>query len=109
MQMTDGPVVPWALELAFRDGGAFTGVAEASDGSVRLDSGTARYRVGDSSVEVGPGTGAAGPARYHPGEDYAHLGATDAAGGRRAYIVGSAPGVARVFIHASRERPLLNP
>jgi hypothetical protein len=75
------------------------GVTESSDGSVRLHSGaTAHYRVGGSTVEFGPGTGAAGPARYHPGEDYTYLGATDAAGGRRAYIVGGSPGVVRVFI-----------
>jgi hypothetical protein len=99
--VTDGPALPWALEFAFREGGAFTGAVEASDGSVRLDSGTARYSVGSSTVEFGPGTGEAGPARYHPGEDYTYLGATDAAGGRRAYIVGSAPGVARVLIRAA--------
>jgi hypothetical protein len=95
---TDGPGLPWALELAFRAGGTFEGAAEVSDGVVRLDSGTARYRVGDSAVEFGPGTGAAGPARYQPGEDYSYLGATDAAGGIRAYIVGSSPGVVRVFV-----------
>lgn len=97
---TDGPELPWALELAFRAGGTFEGAAETSDGAVRLDSGTARYRVGDSTVEFGPGTGAAGPARYQPGEDYTYLGATDAVGGSRAYIVGSTPGVSRVFIRA---------
>lgn len=97
---TEGPHLPWALELAFRAGGVFEGVAEVADGSVRLDSGTARYRVGGSAVEFGPGTGAAGPARYQAGEDYAHLGATDAVGGRRAYIVGSTPGVVRLFIRA---------
>ncbi|WP_454853323.1 hypothetical protein [Promicromonospora soli] len=98
---TDGPELPWALELAFRAGGAFEGVPEAADGSVRLDTGTARYRVGSSTVEFGPGVGGSGPARYHPGEDYGYLGATDAVGGRRAYIVGSTPGVARVFVRAS--------
>jgi hypothetical protein len=97
---TDGPELPWALELAFRAGGTFEGAAEVSDGAVRLDSGTARYRVGDSAVEFGPGTGAAGPARYQPGEDYTYLGATDAVGGSRAYIAGSSPGVAGVFIRA---------
>ncbi|MGI5190101.1 hypothetical protein ACQEVI_18315 [Promicromonospora sp. CA-289599] len=97
---TEGPGLPWALELAFRAGGAFEGAAEVSDGAARLDSGTARYRVGDSTVEFGPGTGAAGPARYQPGEDYTYLGATDAVGGSRAYVVGSSPGVARVFVRA---------
>jgi hypothetical protein len=97
---TDGPELPWALELAFRAGGTFEGAAEISDGMVRLDSGSARYRVGDSAVEFGPGTGAAGPARYQPGEDYTYLGATDAVGGSRAYIVGSSPGVVRVFVRA---------
>lgn len=97
---TDGPELPWALELAFRAGGAFEGAAEISDGAVRLDSGTARYRVGGSAVEFGPGTGAAGPARYQPGEDYTYLGATDAVGGSRAYIVGSSPGVVRVVVRA---------
>jgi hypothetical protein len=95
---TDGPELPWALELAFRAGGTFEGAAEISDGAVRLDSGNARYRVGDSTVEFGPGTGAAGPARYQPGEDYGYLGATDAVGGSRAYIVGSSPGVVRVLV-----------
>lgn len=98
--LTEGPDLPWALELAFRAGGVFEGVTEAADGSVRLDSGTARYRVGRSTVEFGPGTGGSGRARYQPGEDYAYLGATDAVGGRRAYIVGSTPGVARVFVRA---------
>ncbi|WP_222851189.1 hypothetical protein [Phytoactinopolyspora mesophila] len=98
--VTDGPALPWALEFAFRDGGEFSGGSEGPDGSVRLDSGTACYRSGGSTVEFGPGTGEAGPARYQPGEDYSYLGATDAAGGRRAYIVGSAPGVARVHIRA---------
>jgi hypothetical protein len=97
---TDGPGLPWALELAFRAGGTFEGAAEISDGVVRLDSGTARYRVGDSTVEFGPGTGATGPARYQPGEDYTYLGATDAVGGSRAYIVGSSPGVVRVLVRA---------
>jgi hypothetical protein len=97
---TDGPELPWALELAFRAGGTFEGATEVSDGAVRLDSGTAGYRVGGSTVEFGPGTGAAGPARYQPGEDYTYLGATDAAGGSRAYIVGSSPGVVRVAIRA---------
>jgi hypothetical protein len=98
--VTDGPALPWALELAFRDGGSFTGAAPLPDGSVRLDSGTAHYRVGSSTVEFGPGTGEAGPAGYHPGEDYAHLGGTDAAGGRRAYLAGSVPGIARFVIRA---------
>lgn len=97
---TDGPELPWALELAFRAGGTFEGAAEISDGAVRLDSGSARYRVGGSTVEFGPGTGAAGPARYQPGEDYTYLGATDAVGGSRAYIVGSSPGVVRVVVRA---------
>jgi hypothetical protein len=97
---TDGPELPWALELAFRAGGTFEGAAEISDGAVRLDSGTARYRVGGSAVEFGPGTGAAGPARYQPGEDYTYLGATDAVGGSRAYIVGSSPGIVRVVVRA---------
>jgi hypothetical protein len=97
---TDGPELPWALELAFRDGGTFEGAAEISEGAVRLDAGTARYRVGDSAIEFGPGTGESGPARYQPGEDYGYLGATDAAGGQRAYIVGSSPGVVRVLVRA---------
>lgn len=97
---TDGPGLPWALELAFRAGGTFEGAVEMSDGAVRLDSGTARYRMGGSAVEFGPGTGAAGPARYQPGEDYTYLGATDAVGGSRAYIVGSSPGAVHVVVRA---------
>lgn len=92
----DGPDSPWALELAFREGGEFEGegVTRQADGSRLLTQGSTVYRVGDDAIVVEPGEGyrSAGPGAYHPGEDYAFLGATDAADGARLYLTGRAPG-----------------
>jgi hypothetical protein len=90
----DGPDSPWALELAFREGGSFEGAARQDDGSHVLTQGAVVYRVGGDAivVEAGEEYRSAGPGGYHPGEDYAFLGATDAAVGPRVYLTGRAPG-----------------
>ncbi len=98
----DGPDSPWALELAFRDGGVFEGVTEREDGTAVLESGAGRYRVGATAIafDAGDDYRADGPGRYHPGEDYAFLGASDAATGRRVYLTGRAPGRVVLALHA---------
>ncbi|KQP68479.1 hypothetical protein ASF40_17600 [Microbacterium sp. Leaf288] len=98
----DGPDSPWALELAFRDGGVFEGVTEREDGTAVLDSGAGRYRVGSTAIafDAGDDYRADGAGRYHPGEDYAFLGASDAAAGRRVYLTGRAPGRLVLTLHA---------
>ncbi|MEV5069665.1 hypothetical protein MRBLMI12_001244 [Microbacterium sp. LMI12-1-1.1] len=98
----DGPDSPWALELAFRDGGRFEGVTTRADGAAVLPDGIGRYRVGDSVIafDAGDGYAAQGPGRYHPGEDYAFLGATDAADGQRVYLTGRSPGRLELTLRA---------
>jgi hypothetical protein len=90
----DGPDSAWALELAFGDGGEFEGVAENGTGTRLLESGAGRYRVGDTAIafDAGDGYRACGAGRYEPGEDYAFLGASDAAAGSRVYLTARAPG-----------------
>ncbi|HEY9323432.1 MAG TPA: hypothetical protein VIP50_00740 [Agromyces sp.] len=90
----DGPDCPWAIELAFRPGGTFEGLRALGDGTAHLDSGVGRYRVGGDAVviEGGEGYRGDGTPRYVPGEDYAFLGATDAATGPRVYLTGRSPG-----------------
>ncbi|MFC8680251.1 hypothetical protein ACFT30_01940 [Microbacterium ureisolvens] len=100
-----GPDSPWALELAFRDGGRVEGPRSlGDDGAAVLTEGTGRYVVGDTAIafDAGDEYRAAGPARYHPGEDYAFLGATDAAGGSRVYLTGRAPGRLVLTLRAER-------
>ncbi|NHB84279.1 hypothetical protein G7085_05675 [Tessaracoccus sp. HDW20] len=98
---TDGPQLGWALELAFREGGAFEGCVELGDGSARLDEGVGRYVVGTSAIEFGPGTGERGSAHYSAGEEYEYVGGTDAMGGPRVYLTGRAPGVARISLRGT--------
>lgn len=92
----DGPPSPWTLELAFRDGGTVDAPARASDGAHVGVGRTARYTRGRDAITVeldgldGPGP-VADPAPYWPGEDYAFLGGTDAAGGMRLLIGGTTP------------------
>jgi hypothetical protein len=93
---TDGPSSVWALELAFREGGSFEGLAPVADDTAVLREGFGRYRVGDGAIEFGPGTGVGGRPRYFPGEDYDYLGGTDALRGPRAYITGRAPSSVRL-------------
>lgn len=89
---TEGPLCTWSIELAFRPGGVFEGVTPEADGTAVLTTGTARYRVGNSVIAFGPGTGTGGRGGYHPGEDYTYLGGSDALGGPRVYVTGSVPG-----------------
>lgn len=98
----DGPDSPWALELAFRDGGRLEGVTMQDDGAALLTEGVGRYRMGDSVIafDAGDGYAAQGPGRYHPGEDYAFLGATDAADGQRVYLTGRSPGRLELTLRA---------
>ena len=108
-----GAEVDWALELAFRPGGAMSG-ARPSDGagSWQLDASATgvpvRYQVGRDSLSVtvveasdgagGPlGPAAESPA-YHPGEDYEFLGGTDAANGELLYLGGCAPARVRIDV-----------
>jgi len=99
---TDGPLCAWSLELAFRPGGRFEGIAVAEDGTGVLAEGTARYRVGADAIEFGidAAADAAVPATagYLPGEDYSYLGGTDAWGGPRVYLTGTTPGRATVSL-----------
>ncbi|MEH3090053.1 MAG: hypothetical protein PGN24_10815 [Microbacterium arborescens] len=99
---TDGPLCSWSLELAFRPGGTFDGVAVGADGTGVLTAGTARYRAGDDAIEFGIDTDAdtaiPSAAGYLPGEDYAYLGGTDALDGPRVYLTGTTPGRATVVL-----------
>lgn len=98
----DGPVVPWAVELAFAPGGAFESVDGGALGSesFTLTEGSARYRVGKDSLRFGPGTGSTVQGVYRPGEDYDYLGGTDGVAGPRAYITGTAPGRVTIELRA---------
>lgn len=102
----DGPDSPWALELAFREGGRFEGegATPQENGSHLLTHGACVYRVGEDAiaVEAGDAYRSAGPGTYHPGEDYAFLGATDAADGSRLYLTGRSP--ARLVFSLRAER-----
>ena len=111
-----GAAVPWALELAFRPGGAMTGARPIAGRRWQLDVGSeVRYRVGTESlsvtvVEADDGRG--GPLResgaapaYHPGEDYQYLGGTDAAGGELLYLAAQAPARLVVDIHPAAPPP----
>ncbi|MFT4136395.1 hypothetical protein [Microbacterium sp.] len=99
----DGADCAWALELAFREGGRFEGVTAQDDGAHVLAHGTGRYRLGRSTIsfEAGADYRADGPAHYHPGEEYAFLGATDAAPGRRVYLTGRSPGRLELTLRAT--------
>ncbi|GAA4770548.1 hypothetical protein [Microbacterium gilvum] len=85
-----GPIAPWALELAFSPGGAFEGLAD--DG--RFGSAAVRYQHGGQAIVFrADGESAAdAPAAYHPGEEYAYLGGSDAVAAPRAYLTGWSPG-----------------
>ncbi|HWU46360.1 MAG TPA: hypothetical protein VN133_06365 [Humibacter sp.] len=92
------PQVPVTLELAFRSGGVMTGAERIADGVWVLTGPEGSYRVGEDRIVFGPGgeTPLPGVPLYHPGQDYAYLGGTDAAGGERVYIVRTAPVAFRV-------------
>src|SRR5699024_4805072 len=89
-----GACVPYALELAFRPGGVFTGAVQVADDQAKLSSGAVGYRVGDDELRVArtelsvPAVDPVVPAFYHPGEAYTATGGTDALTGPRLYLTG---------------------
>jgi hypothetical protein len=104
----DGPRIEWTLELAFREGGVLepdgaAGVPRA-DGARVLGAGGARYVVGADAIRVEVDGIAPGgdPKPYFPGEEYAFLGGTDAAGGVRLLLGGVAPARFRLALRAER-------
>jgi hypothetical protein len=101
----DSPVLPWSLEFAFRAGGVLEGGVSDGEGTWVLPDGRGRYRVGQDAIRIEV-VGAelnSRPLAYHPGQDYTFLGATDAVGGVRARVGGSAPAAFRVLIRAEHE------
>jgi hypothetical protein len=70
-----------------------TGAERAADGVWVLTGPEGSYRVGEDRIVFGAGDDMPLPGvpLYHPGQDYAYLGGTDAAGGERVYIVHTAP------------------
>jgi hypothetical protein len=111
----DGPSSPWTLELAFRDGGTLRVAGSAvdgdevyarprpGDGAHVLTGRHARYTSGDDAitVELDGLDPVADPAPYWPGEDYAFLSGTDAAGGVRLLVGGTAPARFTVRLRAA--------
>ncbi len=97
---TVGPECAWSLELAFRDGGAFEGVENGTDGTLQFGTGPGRYRIGDAAIEFAAAPVHGGRGGYVPGEDYTYLGGTDAMIGPRVYLSGRTPGRSVVTIRA---------
>ncbi len=89
-----GARVAYALELAFRGGGALTGGTRLDEERVLLPAGSATYRVGDDALSVVRADTVPGvpertvPAFYDPGEAYTVTGGTDARSGPRLYLTG---------------------
>lgn len=82
------------IELCFRPGGTFTGVAPAAgDGNFQLVEGEGTYTVGQDVITFGPGNGqgALQPIRMEAGEKYSYLGGTLVPPGQRVYITGRVP------------------
>ena len=100
----DSPIVPWSLELTFRPGGVFEGVEAVAEGVWHLNGAEGSYRVGDDRIVFGPGAGRLPSSLplYQPGQEYGFLGGTDAVGGERVYITGTAPCVATLRVRAER-------
>ncbi|MEU6250258.1 hypothetical protein [Glycomyces sp. NPDC047010] len=73
------------LELAFRDGGGLEGVRPV-EGGFEPEGTAAVYRHGADRISVEVDARGAFTRGYHPGEDYTHLGGTDAAQGIRLYV-----------------------
>jgi hypothetical protein len=87
--------VPYAVELAFRPGGEFSGSLEevATRDSAKvyfLKEGVGRYRVGDDVIEFGPGQAEHQQINLS-GPSYAAHGATLRARGTCVYITGFTP------------------
>lgn len=109
------PNVPVTIELGFRSGGTFTGVAPMAsagtagggrggrggggrgggiapeaDNAYVLREGTATYTVGSDRIEFGPGQLARAPGRME-GETYGWVGGNLRAEGDRVYLTGTTP------------------
>lgn len=87
--------VPYLIELAFRPGGELSGAlqelpARDSNKNFLLKEGTGRYRVGDDTIEFGPGQ-AEHQFLNLSGHSYAAHGATLRAAGSCVYITGFTP------------------
>lgn len=100
LEITGHDRVPYAIELAFRPGGQFSGGIEestlparfgaAESKAVFLKSGMATYRVGDDAIEFGPGQ-ADHTFINLGGHTYQAHGATLRTAGNRVYITGFTP------------------
>lgn len=100
VEITGHDRVPYAIELAFRPGGQFSGGIEEStlparfgapeSKAVFLKSGMATYRVGDDAIEFGPGQ-ADHTFINLGGHTYQAHGATLRTSGNRVYITGLTP------------------
>lgn len=89
----DGPEnVEVTLDLCFRDGGKFEGVMGDENGkNFFLDSGSAKYKVGNDTIEVGPGKYEHENLRGLDGEVYStHFGSIRG-DGQHLYITGFLP------------------
>jgi hypothetical protein len=90
----NGPSTSLTIELCFRDGGTFTGVAAAGGaGNFQLVEGEGTYVVGGDAITFGPGNGSGvlQPVRMDAGERYSHLGGSLVPSGQRVYITGRVP------------------
>jgi hypothetical protein len=89
IEITGPGRVPYAIELAFRPGGRFSGVTQG-DSRVLLKEGVASYRVGDDVIEFGPGQ-ADHEIVNLSGHSYQAHGASLRAPGDCVYITGYTP------------------
>ncbi|MEU5873364.1 hypothetical protein AB0A73_17640 [Glycomyces sp. NPDC047369] len=87
------------LELAFREGGELERVLPV-DGGFATEGAVAVYRRGGDRITVEVDAKGAFTRGYHPGEDYTHLGGTDAAQGIRLYVPLPATGRCTVVLRA---------
>ncbi|NAZ81819.1 hypothetical protein GTR02_08295 [Kineococcus sp. R8] len=117
---TTGPAVDAVLELALRPGGSMTGARADGEHRWRLDpaagpGAAAAYRQGEQVLHVrvlaaedAGGGPVAAPRRapgYHPGEDYAFLGGTDAAQGELLLVAFRTPCHLRVGLSVEAVHP----
>ncbi|KQQ18884.1 hypothetical protein ASF48_16185 [Rathayibacter sp. Leaf299] len=96
-----GTDTSWVGEIVLRPGGVLSGVEESADGAFLIPAGgSARYRVGAETLEIGPGTGSAPdrPPVFDPGELVDYVGGRDRIEGLRLLVTGrtSAPAVLRL-------------
>lgn len=85
--------IAYAIELAFRPGGEFTGALRKGNGNANaqfLTEGTATYRVGDDVIEFGPGQADHEVVNFS-GSSYQAHGAVFRTSGNCVYITGYTP------------------